>query len=178
MSETSTPKFCGTCRATLGSVYVTERGRTFCGWDCAERMFPSRRCRSTHHTGCDCHEARRDAEVADLRARLARAEEELARHRADTEAAAGELLVPMPESGTDAARMLIANRLLKRRAERAESAGAAREAQLCEALRRLLSFTNRDQHAFCDEGECGLCRAEALLRERSNTEARCLREKP
>lgn len=34
-------------------------------------------CPTTHHTGCACHEARRDAEVADLRAQLAAAHAEL-----------------------------------------------------------------------------------------------------
>ncbi len=38
---------------------------------------------------------------------------ELAEYRADLKAAADELLVELPKPGTDAARMLIANRLLK-----------------------------------------------------------------
>lgn len=32
-------------------------------------------CKGTHHTGCACHEARRDAEIASLHARIERVRE-------------------------------------------------------------------------------------------------------
>lgn len=43
--------------------------------------------RTTHHAGCACHEARRDAELASLRAQLATATASVQQLRADVELA-------------------------------------------------------------------------------------------
>jgi uncharacterized Zn ribbon protein len=50
---------------------------------------------------------------------------ENARHNEDLREAAGELLGPMPEPGTDAARVLRANRLMRRQRDDARAANAA-----------------------------------------------------
>jgi hypothetical protein len=60
--------------------------------------------------------------------------------REDVRIAAGECLVPVPEPGTDMARLLIANRLLKQRAEAAE-----RELEAWESTRAAIEALPRRQ---------------------------------
>lgn len=57
--------------------------------------------------------------------RLEAVERELAEAREDVVKAAGELLVPIPEPGTDAARLLIANVLLRRERDEARAASCS-----------------------------------------------------
>lgn len=54
-----------------------------------------------------------DADIAAARALL----DELARRREDARLSAGELLLPLPEIGSDLARVMLANRLLRREVE-------------------------------------------------------------
>jgi hypothetical protein len=70
---------------------------------------------------------------AHLRAALAERDAQLAEARRDVIEAVGELLVPVPEPGTDAARVMIAGRIMRRERDDARTQLDAAHEQLREA---------------------------------------------
>ncbi|MFC3390670.1 hypothetical protein [Aidingimonas halophila] len=66
--------------------------------------------------------------------------DEVALHRADLEEAAGALMMPLPEPGSDIARLMRVNRILKREVE----ALTSYQRQESEALRRYANQLNPD----------------------------------
>lgn len=88
------------------------------------------------------------AEVRRLRARVAEVEGLLDEARADVVLAAGELLVPIPPPGTDAARLLLANVAMRRQRDVARREAAEAHARGAEGERaRIVSLL---RHTACD----------------------------
>lgn len=41
MNATTPPNECATCGGECVGAWISQRGLTFCGWTCAEKVFPS-----------------------------------------------------------------------------------------------------------------------------------------
>lgn len=110
-------------------------------------------------------EAQSGASGSSWRQRAERAEALLKQREADAAAAAGECLVPVPEPGTDMARLLSANRLLK--AENAHEREAAdRNLKRAETAERERDEARRERDEARREaaGACVYCNAKVIGR--------------